>query len=52
MDVLIFRIFGEDHKGLGKVQGVEEEQQGPPQQDGDQFRLGCDFISGFRTSLH
>jgi hypothetical protein len=37
---------------LGKGQGVEEEQQGRPQQEGDQVRLGCDSISGSRTSLH
>jgi hypothetical protein len=39
-------------QGLGKGQGVEEEQQGRPQQEGDQVRLGCDSISGSRTSLH
>jgi hypothetical protein len=52
MDVLMIRNLGEDQKGLGKGQGVEEEQQGRPQQEGDQVRLGCDSISGFRTSLH
>jgi hypothetical protein len=52
MDVLMIRYLGEDQKGLGKCQGVEEEQQGRPQQEGDQVRLGCDSISGFRTSLH
>jgi hypothetical protein len=36
MDVLMIRYFGEDQKGLGKCQGVEEEQQGRPQQEGDQ----------------
>jgi hypothetical protein len=52
MDVLTIRNFGEDHQGLGKGQGVEEEQQGHPQQEGDQVRLGCDSISSSRTSLH
>jgi hypothetical protein len=52
MDVLIIRNFGEDHQGLGKVQGVEEDQQGRPQQEGDQVRLGCDSILGSKTSLH
>jgi hypothetical protein len=28
MDVLMIRNFGEDQQGLGKGQGVEEEQQG------------------------
>jgi hypothetical protein len=32
MDVLMIRNFGEDHKRLGKGQGVEEEQQGRPPQ--------------------
>jgi hypothetical protein len=36
MDVLIIRYLGEDQQGLGKGQGVEEEQQGWPQQEGDQ----------------
>jgi hypothetical protein len=36
MDVLMIRKFGEDHQGLGKGQGVEQEQQGCPQQEGDQ----------------
>ena len=31
MDVLMIRNLGEDHQGLGKGQGVEEEQQGRPQ---------------------
>jgi hypothetical protein len=52
MDVLMIRYLGEDQKGLGKGQGVEEEQQGRPQQEGDQVRVGCDSISGSRTSLH
>jgi hypothetical protein len=51
MDVLMIRNLGED-QGLGKGLGVEEEQQGRPQQEGDQVRLGCDSISGFRTSVH
>jgi translation initiation factor IF-1 len=52
MDVLMIRNLGEDQQGLGKGLGVEEEQQGCPQQEGDQVRLGCGFISGSRTSLH
>jgi hypothetical protein len=32
MDVLRIRNLGEDQKGLGKGLGVEEEQQGLPQQ--------------------
>ena len=36
MDVLMIRNLGEDQQVLGKVQGVEREQQGHPQQDGDQ----------------
>jgi hypothetical protein len=52
MDVLMIRYLGEDQKGLGKGQGVEEEQQGRPQQEGDQVRLGRDSILGSRTSLH
>jgi hypothetical protein len=52
MDVLMIRYLGEDQQGLGKGQGVEEEQQGRPQQEGDQVRLSCVSISGFRTSLH
>jgi hypothetical protein len=31
MDVLMIRNFGEDHQGLGKSKGVDEEQQGCPQ---------------------
>jgi hypothetical protein len=42
----------QDQQGLGKSQCVEEEQQGRPQQEGDQVRVGCDSISGSRTSLH
>jgi hypothetical protein len=52
MDILMIRNLGEDQQGLGKGLGVEEEQQGRPQQEGDQVRLGCDSISGSRTSLH
>jgi hypothetical protein len=52
IDVLMIRYLGEDQQGLGKGQGVEDEQQGRPQQEGDQVRVGCDSISGFRTSLH
>jgi hypothetical protein len=51
MDVLMIRNLGEDQQGLGKGLGVEEEQQGRPRQEGDQVRLGCDSISGSRTSL-
>jgi hypothetical protein len=52
MDVLMIRYLGKDQQGLGKGQGVEEEQQERPQQEGDQVRVGCDSISGSRTSLH
>jgi hypothetical protein len=52
MDVLMIRNLGEDQQVLGKGLVVEEEQQGHPQQEGDQVRLGCDSISGYRTSLH
>jgi hypothetical protein len=52
MDVLMIRYLGEDQQGLGKGQSVEEEQQGRPQQEGDQVRVGCDSISGSRTSMH
>jgi hypothetical protein len=52
MDVFVIMCLGEDQQGLGKGQGVEEEQQGQPQQEGDQVRLGPDSISGSRTSLH
>jgi hypothetical protein len=44
--------FGEDHQELGKGQGVEEEHQRRPQQEGDQVRLGYDSILGSRISLH
>jgi hypothetical protein len=50
MNVLMIRNFEEDHKRLGKGQGVEE-QQGRPQQEGDQVRHGYDSISGSRTNL-
>jgi hypothetical protein len=36
MDVLMIRNFGEHQQGLEKGLGVEEEQQGRPQQEGDQ----------------
>jgi hypothetical protein len=36
MDVLLIRNLGEDHQGLGKGLGVDEEQQGRSQQEGDQ----------------
>jgi hypothetical protein len=49
---LMIRNLGEDQQGLEKGLGVEEEQQGRPQQKGDQVRLGCDSISGYRTTLH
>jgi hypothetical protein len=52
MDVLMIRNLGEDQQGLRKGLGVEEEQQGRPQQEEDQVRLSCDSISGSRTSLH
>jgi hypothetical protein len=52
MDVLMIRYLGEDQQGLGKGQGVEQEQQGRPQQEGDQVRVGCDSISDSRTNLH
>jgi hypothetical protein len=52
MDVLMIRYLGEDQQRLGKGQGVEEEKQGRPHQEGDQVRLGCDSMSGSRTSLH
>jgi hypothetical protein len=52
MDVLMIRNFGENQQGLGKGQGVEEDRQGRPYQEGDQVRLGCDSISGTRTNLH
>jgi hypothetical protein len=43
MDVLMIRYLGEDQQELGKGQGVEEEQQGRPQQEGDQVRLHLGF---------
>jgi hypothetical protein len=52
MDVLRIRNLGEDQQGLGTGLGVEEEQQGRPQQEGDQVRVSCDSISGSRISLH
>jgi hypothetical protein len=36
MDVLLIRNLREDQQGLRKDQGVEEEQQGRTQQEGDQ----------------
>jgi hypothetical protein len=35
MDVLMIRNPGENQQGLGKGEGVKEEQQGRPQQEGD-----------------
>jgi hypothetical protein len=52
MDVLMIRNLGEDQQGFGKGLGIEEEQQGRPQQEGDHVRLGCGSISGSRTNLH
>jgi hypothetical protein len=52
MDVLMIRNIGDNHQGLGKGQAVKEEQERRPQPEGDQVRLGCDSISGSRTSLH
>jgi hypothetical protein len=52
MDILMIRNLGEDQQGLARGQGVKEEKQGSPQQEGDQVRHHCDPISGFRTSLH
>jgi hypothetical protein len=52
LDVLMIRNLGEDQQGLWKGLVVEEEQQGRPQQEGNQVRLGCDSISGSKTSLH
>ena len=52
MDVLMIRYLGEDQQELRKGLVVEEEEQRCPQQEGDQVRLSCDSISGFRTSLH
>jgi hypothetical protein len=36
MGVLLIRNLGDDQQGLGRGQGVVEEQQGHPQQEGDQ----------------
>jgi hypothetical protein len=36
MDVLLIRNLREDQQGLRKGQGVEKEQQGRTQQEGDQ----------------
>jgi hypothetical protein len=52
MDVLMIKNLREDQQVLGKGLVVEQEQQGCPQQEGDQVRLSYDFISGYRTSLH
>jgi hypothetical protein len=52
MDVLMIRYLGEDQQGLGKGQCVVEEEQERPQQEEDQVRVGCDSISGYRTSMH
>jgi hypothetical protein len=35
MDVLMIRNPGENQQGLGKGEGVKEEQQVRPQQEGD-----------------
>jgi hypothetical protein len=48
----MIRYLGEDQQGLGNGQVVEEEQQGRPQQEGDQVQVDCDSISGSRTNLH
>jgi hypothetical protein len=48
----MIRNLGEDQQGLEKGQGVKEEHQGRPQQEGDQVRLGYDSTSVSRTSLH
>jgi hypothetical protein len=37
MDVLLIRNLGDDQQGLGRGQGAMEEQQGRPQQEGDQI---------------
>jgi hypothetical protein len=52
MDVLMIRNFVENHQGLGKGQGIEEEQQRHQQQKRDQVRLSCESISGSRITLH
>jgi hypothetical protein len=46
MDVLMIRYLGEDQQGLGKGQGVEDEQQGRPQQC-NALNLGVEFFSSF-----
>jgi hypothetical protein len=51
MDVLLIKNLGEDQQGLRRGQCVEE-QQGYPQQEVDQVRLGRDSMSGYRTGLH
>jgi hypothetical protein len=51
MDVLLIKNLGEDQQGLGRGQCVEE-QQGYPQQEVDQVRLGRDSMSGSKTSVH
>jgi hypothetical protein len=52
IDVLMIRNIGDDQQGLGKGRGVEEQQQGHPQQEGYHVRLGCNSISGSMTSLY
>ena len=41
MDVLMIRYLEEDQQGLGKGLCIEEEQQGRPQQEGDQVRVAA-----------
>jgi hypothetical protein len=41
-----------NQQGSEKGQGVEEDKQERLQQEGDQVRLNCNFISGSRTKLH
>jgi hypothetical protein len=48
IDVLMIRNLGEVQQGLMKGQWVEEEQQGRPQQEGHEVRLGYDSM----TSLY
>jgi hypothetical protein len=48
----MIKNFGENHQEFGKGQGVKEEQQRRPQDEGHQVRLSCDSILGSRTSLH
>jgi hypothetical protein len=52
MDVLMIRNFGEHQQGHGKGQHVKEEKQGRSQQEEDQVRPSCDFISGSKTNSH